>query len=159
MKLIEMPAAAFEPFMADLKARYTADQRQANLLSTEAANRFVDNQWAQILPLGRATPDHHFFQFVDDSHTVRGESWLFVHGETRMAFIYELFLHEEARGQGLGRQLLDALTEFAANHGAQSLGLNVFAHNERARALYSSYGFNEVSSNMVMRLKSGGNRS
>ncbi len=153
MKLSALPAAAYEPFMADLKVRYTADQMQAFGFSETAAQAYVENQWAQILPDGRETQGHHFFQLVDDMESVRGEAWLYVDEAISMAFIYELFLHADARGQGLGRDALEALADYARSHGVRSFGLNVFTANERARALYRSFGFNEVSSNMVMSLE------
>ncbi len=153
MKLCVLPAAAYQPFMADLKVRYTADQRQAFGLSDASAETYVDNQWAQILPDGQETQGHYFFQLVDDAGSTRGEAWLYVDDSMGLAFIYELYLHPDARGRGLGREALEALADFARSHGATSFGLNVFADNERARALYRSFGFSEVSSNMVMPLE------
>jgi GNAT superfamily N-acetyltransferase len=44
------------------------------------------------------------------------------------------------RGQGVGRRLLDALTESAARHGHDELALNVHLHNPAVR-LYSRAGF------------------
>jgi ribosomal protein S18 acetylase RimI-like enzyme len=49
-----------------------------------------------------------------------------------------------ARGRGLGRALLVAAIAWARNAELAWLDLGVFAHNERARALYRSVGFVEV---------------
>jgi len=49
-----------------------------------------------------------------------------------------------ARGRGLGRALLVAAIAWAKNAELAWLDLGVFAHNERARALYRSVGFVEV---------------
>lgn len=43
-----------------------------------------------------------------------------------------------ARGQGAGRQLLEAAEAGAAVRGARSMSLNAFRRNERARTLYES---------------------
>ena len=149
--LTPMPAARFAPFMADLKQRYVADRMQANLFTAEEADAFTDSQWMQFLPEGQATPGHFFFELTT-RHQARGEAWLYIDDETGMAFLYELFLHEDARGQGLGREALTALAVFAETRAARTFCLNVFAHNERAKALYRSFGFREVSSDMVMPL-------
>jgi ribosomal protein S18 acetylase RimI-like enzyme len=45
------------------------------------------------------------------------------------------------RGQGIGRRLLDAGVDWARRRGAHKLALEVWPHNERARALYRSAGF------------------
>ena len=46
-----------------------------------------------------------------------------------------------AQGQGLGRELLDALVDEARRRGVTSLFLEVLDGNEAARALYASAGF------------------
>lgn len=50
-----------------------------------------------------------------------------------------------ARGQGLGKKLLKALLQYAANLGARYLTLEVRASNAPAIALYKSFGFIKVS--------------
>jgi ribosomal protein S18 acetylase RimI-like enzyme len=48
-----------------------------------------------------------------------------------------------ARGQGLGRRLLERAEERVAEIGAKSLTLHVFANNVRARSLYRAQDFEE----------------
>jgi RimJ/RimL family protein N-acetyltransferase len=50
-------------------------------------------------------------------------------------------LAEEARGQGIGGRLLDALIGIARDLGAHKVDLQVWPHNERALRLYLSRGF------------------
>jgi RimJ/RimL family protein N-acetyltransferase len=45
------------------------------------------------------------------------------------------------RGQGIGRRLLDAAIDWARSKDAHKVVLEVWPHNERARALYRSAGF------------------
>jgi RimJ/RimL family protein N-acetyltransferase len=49
-----------------------------------------------------------------------------------------------SRGKGFGRALLAAAIAWARNAELAWLDLGVFAHNERARALYAAVGFVEV---------------
>lgn len=51
---------------------------------------------------------------------------------------------KEARGQGIGRKLMNALIQYAANLGVRYLTLEVRAGNEPAIALYRSLGFIKV---------------
>ena len=46
-----------------------------------------------------------------------------------------------ARGQGIGTQLLDALYQFAQQHGYRSIRLDVINTNPNARRLYERVGF------------------
>ncbi|MGX2997659.1 N-acetyltransferase family protein [Streptomyces sp. JNUCC 64] len=55
--------------------------------------------------------------------------------------IQGLAVAESARGAGVGRALLRAVTEESRRRGARRLTLRVLGHNAPARALYASEGF------------------
>ncbi|MCU1281072.1 MAG: hypothetical protein JWM53_4618 [bacterium] len=59
----------------------------------------------------------------------------------RDAFLTELYLVAERRGQGLGRQAVAAAETFAKAGGAHALHLLVRHDNAPARALYARAGF------------------
>ena len=52
-----------------------------------------------------------------------------------------LAVHTSARGQGIGTRLLDAVGDFAREHGYRSVRLDVVDTNPRARVLYERLGF------------------
>ena len=52
-----------------------------------------------------------------------------------------IFVAPEARGQGVGTALLDAIVEEARRRGYASVRLDVINTNPRARALYERHGF------------------
>ena len=49
----------------------------------------------------------------------------------------------EWRGRGVGRELLTAGIQWAKQHGAHKMTLQVWPHNAAARALYAKFGFEE----------------
>ena len=51
----------------------------------------------------------------------------------------------EYRGRGVGRRLMEALMQYAANLGVSYMTLEVRAGNKKAQALYTSLGFIRVS--------------
>lgn len=59
--------------------------------------------------------------------------------------ITNVVIAEAARGKGLGRKLMAALMQKAANLGANYLTLEVRASNQPAISLYKSLGFMKVS--------------
>jgi len=59
----------------------------------------------------------------------------------RDAFVDELFIREEARGRGLGREALEIAEAFCRAHGVKALHLEVERHREHAVELYRVTGF------------------
>ena len=58
--------------------------------------------------------------------------------------ITNIAVREPFRGRGIGRQITEALLQYASNLGASYLTLEVREHNEKAQALYRSLGFIKV---------------
>ncbi|MCD2514443.1 GNAT family N-acetyltransferase [Comamonas endophytica] len=61
--------------------------------------------------------------------------------ERDAAGLYEVLVHPAHRGQGLGRQMLQALLRWAARQGATHTDLQVRDGNRAAQRLYASLGF------------------
>lgn len=59
-------------------------------------------------------------------------------------YINTLAVREDARGQGVGRLLLDVANEMAAESGYESLSLHAWSDNAPAMALYRNWGFELV---------------
>ena len=57
------------------------------------------------------------------------------------AYLEELYVVPERRGQGIGRALLDAAMKFAKERGAAHIDLGTSEDDVAARALYESSGF------------------
>jgi ribosomal protein S18 acetylase RimI-like enzyme len=57
------------------------------------------------------------------------------------ATLEELWVRAQARGAGLGRELLEAAMDLARRAGADRIELNTSTDDTAARALYSSAGF------------------
>jgi len=64
--------------------------------------------------------------------------------EDRRFLVDGIFVAENARGQGVGSRLLDAIAQEAALRGYGEVRLDVVEGNDRARALYERSGFHAV---------------
>ena len=60
------------------------------------------------------------------------------------AYLEELYVAPDHRGQGLGRALLERALEFARERGAGRIDLGTAVDDRAARALYESLGFTNV---------------
>jgi RimJ/RimL family protein N-acetyltransferase len=56
---------------------------------------------------------------------------------------FGITISASARGISVGRAMLKTLEIWAREHGVTRIALGVFPHNERARALYRSLGYEE----------------
>jgi ribosomal protein S18 acetylase RimI-like enzyme len=55
--------------------------------------------------------------------------------------MFDIAVDENRRGAGFGRAAMQLAEKAAAEHGAVTLGLNVFGYNTTARGLYDSLGY------------------
>lgn len=79
---------------------------------------------------------------VGEDGTAIGAAYASLHGE--MGSVFGLVVDPEFRGRGLGRQLMNGLLNWMAEHGAKRVTLQVVADNGPAMGLYSSLGFVEA---------------
>ena len=79
-----------------------------------------------------------------------GVIWLFIDCQTSppSGFIYDLLVHAQFRGRGLGKLAMLTLERQATELGLTRLVLNVFEDNTVAKALYTSLGYKVQSSYM-----------
>ena len=128
---------------------YAAEITTSRDLDPEAAAAASAGEFAQLLPDGLASPDMHLFTAVVDGEPV-GIGWFELRQRASgvSAWIFDIRLDEERRGEGLGRRLLDALHEAARGLGATSMTLNVFGDNPTAIRLYESSGYTVTAQQM-----------
>ncbi len=95
------------------------------------------------------------------AETTKGESvgflWLALErnpGSGGGAWIYDIEILPNHRGQGFGRALLKVAEAEAVAHGVDTIGLNVFGRNSVARNLYASAGYQVSSMHLTRKLSS-----
>jgi ribosomal protein S18 acetylase RimI-like enzyme len=59
----------------------------------------------------------------------------------RIWLLNDLYVTSDARGRGVGRQLMDRARQLAEETGARSIELTTAGSNTRAQALYESLGY------------------
>lgn len=145
-----MTQAEFGPYKHRSLNDYANDIARSGLMNPEKARQDAEASFARHLPRGAETLNHYMYVVVADKKDV-GFLWWGKRDEGQ-AWIYEIYVQPEFRGQGLGRATLQAFREDAEAKGFNQLALHVFGFNEAARALYRSFGFSETSVTMAMKL-------
>jgi len=145
----------YDSFVDHVVDGYAQQQVDSGLVPAAEAASYAREQHDQVLPDGIATPNHHLWTVRDASGRQVGLLWLHVRprpGGLVEAFVYDVELMPEARGQGLGRATMLAAEDAARELGADLLRLNVFGHNRPAIRLYSGLGYDVAMSSLTLRL-------
>jgi GNAT superfamily N-acetyltransferase len=137
LKLRVMTPGAFDAFYARLVRDY-ADELHAAGMSRDAADERSRTQSAELIPDGVDSAGQEFFTAWVGEDPV-GHLWIST--ERPMAFVYDIVVREEQRRKGYGEAIMNAGAIWSRDHGHFALGLNVFAHNPGARALYDKLGY------------------
>ena len=150
-RIVHMGRGAFH---REHQAVYTADMIVNGRMDEAMARRKAASDFGGLFPQGFES-DVELRVVEDDTgaavgHVVWGEREQ--HG-ARYAFLYDIEIRETERGRGFGRAAMELLEEEVRGRGHDRLQLNVFGGNERARTLYRSLGFEELSVQMGKTLR------
>lgn len=80
---------------------------------------------------------------VEDNGTQLGFVWVQLKPKDKTAFGYDIYLEPQFRSQGIGRKVMAECGKKLNALGMESVEICVFEHNEIARRLYASLGFQE----------------
>jgi GNAT superfamily N-acetyltransferase len=137
LDLRPMSQEEFDSFLDDSVEGYIVELTSAGM-SPGAARAMGEQQMAELIPAGLESPGQHFFTGWVGGTPV-GTLWLST--ERPMAFVYDIVVLESQRRRGYGEALMNAGARWCRDRGHPALGLNVFAHNPGARALYDKLGY------------------
>ncbi|CAB0151595.1 Ribosomal-protein-alanine acetyltransferase [Pseudidiomarina piscicola] len=118
----------------------------AQLVTLEAAtfdySQLGKRSFSRLL---KSTSAHMFVVPSDKNDTVlKGYSLLLTRKNSAIWRLYSIAVATDARGQGVGRQLLEHALTYAKAHGAKALSLEVKVDNQAAIELYRRYDFEVV---------------
>ena len=104
---------------------------------------FATDAWSSELMRAELRNDHTYY-LVAQGAAVEGYAGLLAPVGAGQADIQTIAVVESARGQGLGRTLMNALLSEARTRGADEVFLEVRADNPGAQHLYTSLGFEQI---------------
>jgi GNAT superfamily N-acetyltransferase len=73
----------------------------------------------------------------------------------RILYVLDLLVDENARGQGIGRKLMEHVKEMARARGAGELMWAVYKHNKQAEEFYQHLGAEKLEDVFFMTIKAG----
>ncbi|MGN6222441.1 GNAT family N-acetyltransferase [Pseudoxanthomonas sp.] len=154
VSLVPMNERAFRAFLHAAVENYAEENVSAGRWPAEGARERSQAAFAQLLPQGAATPDHHLFEIVAGDAGAVGSLWygVYTEGEQRQVHVYDVLVHPAHRRRGHAAAAFAAMEAQVRALGIDRIGLHVFAHNAGAQALYARLGYLTVSHNLVKSL-------
>ena len=157
-----MPEVRFRPMTSeDLAAYlawsiddYAAAMVRAGRVDEAGAKDLAVTSFERLLPEGVDSPGQTLLVVEDAATGARvGILWFGPSGDDpSRAWIYDITIDEDRRGQGWGRAAMAAFEGEARARGFASAGLNVHGDNDVARRLYESMGYTETARQMAKSL-------
>ncbi|GAB3588923.1 hypothetical protein GCM10027446_00020 [Angustibacter peucedani] len=133
-------------YLVHLEQSYADDMHALGGVPLEEARERARQSMVELFPDGTPAPGNRLWRAVDGDGRAVGILWL-AHRAAgtpgEHAWIYDVEVEADRRGEGFGRQLMQRAEEIAREWGLTSLRLNVFGDNEVARQLYRTQGFRE----------------
>ncbi|MGB7605052.1 MAG: GNAT family N-acetyltransferase [Lutisporaceae bacterium] len=150
IKFSKMTKEEFGIYRAKLIKSYAATLANNMRRSLEAAMVMSEQQIEGLLKDGVDTKDHYVFNVVDNVSSEKvGILWVNIKPEEKRSFIFDIEIMSEHQGKGYGKATLKELEVFMKEMGIKQIGLNVFADNTMAKALYEKLGYAVTNMNMV----------
>ena len=136
------PSADLPEWLITHRDAYIGERQRAGD-DRAAAERNALQSYERFFPGNRPADGHEVFQVVAEVDRPVGFIWIGPHpnGVDGVLYIWDIEIDEAERGSGYGRAAMLAAEEHARRKGAQALALNVFGFNTKARALYTSLGY------------------
>jgi GNAT superfamily N-acetyltransferase len=153
VSLRPMTEDEFQAFLSDDIHAYADEKvKSGNWTSGEAMER-SRQEHNELLPDGLATAHQHLFT-IESEGTPVGRLWLCSDPQTTggAAFIYDVFVEEPYRRQGIATQAMLLAEREAVRLGCRALALHVFGHNTAARSLYEKLGYQVTNVSMAKSL-------
>ncbi|MFJ1597159.1 GNAT family N-acetyltransferase [Streptomyces sp. NPDC088261] len=133
----------YGPWLVAGKDEYVADIVRSGSLTPAEARAKSDRDFADLLPAGPATPDHHIV-VLEAAGAPVGTLWLKHHHLPGVTFGFSLEIDESHRGKGFGHASMAVAESETLGAGDSVLMFNVFGGNTVAMGLYDASGYRVV---------------
>jgi ribosomal protein S18 acetylase RimI-like enzyme len=151
--LSPMTQESFERFLERTIPEYAQEKVEAGNWQAEGALQRSRDEFHRLLPDGLTTQKNYLYSLHLERDGLRhevGVLWLADMDGT--GFIFELFVAEAFRHQGVASTAMRLLEGEARRLGLNRLALHVFGHNLIAKRLYEKLGFEITNINMAKSL-------
>lgn len=143
VKMRPMSKVEYEAWKGPSIERYVADKVRMNGVERAAALEIAKKDFERSMGDGLNTKNSFIYTLYSEEFENLGMLWWGLRGDegNHLAWLLEIWLSEDARGKGVGKQAMKLFEVDAKEKGAKRLGLHVFGDNEAAIGLYEKSGY------------------
>lgn len=149
--LVKMNETEFEDYIADKEKRYAETLASHTYEITESADIRAKKLIQQYLPNDFYTKQHEFYKIVYNNED-SGYVWIKIDEEKKSAFLYEIFIFDQFRSNGIGTMVMNEIQKYLSCKEIQYFKLHVFGTNVKAIKLYETLGFEVAGINMYKKI-------
>jgi ribosomal protein S18 acetylase RimI-like enzyme len=146
-----MSESAYLRYLDESIAYYANDLVLGKIATEEGASEKLRSDLSRLLPQGLDTPNNFFFEVQDENtNQVVGYFWYTIQTKlgNRLAFISDIWIKPEFQRQGYATNVFGMFEDRMKELEIVDVGLHVFGHNKKARALYEKLGYAPTSMQM-----------
>jgi len=152
VELAPMSPERYVTWRAYSVAGYAEENVKSGRWTGDEAPSRSEADFSALLPDGLDTAGHELWSVVDTAGDEVGILWVATDRRPGHAFIYDIEMNPDRRGEGFGTATLLALEDWCRANGIDSIGLHVFGHNQAAWRLYKRMGYVETNVQMEKQL-------
>lgn len=150
--LKKMNENEFNEYLLDKEKRFAETLAEHTFeVDTESAEVRAKKQLQGYLPNGFYTEQHEFFHIMMHDEQC-GYVWIKVNESKKSAFLYEIYIVDEFRSNGIGTKVMEDIEEYLSKNEILFFKLHVFGTNHKAIKLYETLGFQIAGINMYKNL-------
>ena len=147
IKFEPFPPSALSEWLKETLVQYIAERVAAGDSLAEAEVN-ANSSIQRLFPNGSPAHGQLVGRLVSSKQII-GYLWIgMATADPERWWVWDVMIDEELRGKGYGRQAMLLAEQLARREGALTIGLNVFGHNQVARNLYLSLGYEETAIQM-----------
>ena len=152
VSLVPMSPERYVTWHAYAVAGYAEENVKSGRWTEDEALSKSQADFEALLPDDLDTVGHELWSVTDADGDEVGILWVATDRRPNYAFIYDIEINPDRRGEGFGTAALLALDEWCRANGIGTIGLHVFGHNQGAWRLYQRMGYVEKSVQMEKQL-------
>ncbi|WP_088068905.1 GNAT family N-acetyltransferase [Gottfriedia luciferensis] len=142
LNLTLMNKEDFQRFLEIATVNFANDKVKNGSWKEQTALEQSKAAFQSLLP-ERENTEHNFLKNIVLNEQTIGYLWYSINTkqEPHNAFLFEILIYPEHRGQGFGKEAMSLCIKEIHNLGVEDVWLHVFGHNQGALNLYQQLGF------------------